>query len=156
MTSILLKGIELCYLSQILIHFSFFRDTQPIWQQEIQHLQRRWNWFRDPIRLRIHVWIPIYWYLLCKYCLNVSTTPITAMGCRQCLPLSVVHLKSKHCRIPHCRNGVVDTFGHSHPTHFGKNWMHGWIGQKDQQDLKWKSFGAIVQVASKWHCHFCK
>ena len=33
------------------------------------------------------------------------------MGCRQCLPLSVVHLKGKHCRKPHCRNGVVDTFG---------------------------------------------
>ena len=39
---------------------------------------------------------------------NVSTTPITAMGCRQGLPLSVVQLKSKHCRKPHCRNGVVD------------------------------------------------
>ena len=36
---------------------------------------------------------------------NVSTTPITAMGCRQCLPLYVVQLKGKHCR-----NGVVDTF----------------------------------------------
>ena len=29
------------------------------------------------------------------------------MGCRQCLPLSVVQLKSKHCRKPHCRNGAV-------------------------------------------------
>ena len=27
--------------------------------------------------------------------------------CRQCLPLSVVQLKGKHCRKPHCRNGVV-------------------------------------------------
>ena len=42
---------------------------------------------------------------------NVSTTPIMAMGCRQCLPLSVVHKKSKHYQKPHCRNGVVDTFG---------------------------------------------
>ena len=42
---------------------------------------------------------------------NVSTTPITAMGCRQCLSLSVVPLKGKHCRKPHCHNGVVDTFG---------------------------------------------
>ena len=41
---------------------------------------------------------------------NVSTTPITAMGCQQCLPFSVVQLKGKHCRKPHCRNGVVDTF----------------------------------------------
>ena len=38
----------------------------------------------------------------------VVTTPITAMVCRQCLPLSVVQLKSKHCQNPHCRNGVVD------------------------------------------------
>ena len=43
---------------------------------------------------------------------NVSTSPVMAMGCRQCLPLSVVQLKGKHCRRPHCRNGVVDTFGH--------------------------------------------
>ena len=49
---------------------------------------------------------------LSKICPNVSTTPIMAMGCQQCLPLSVVHLKGKHCRKPHCRNGVVDTFGH--------------------------------------------
>ena len=32
------------------------------------------------------------------------------MGCQQCLPPSVVQLKGKHCRKPHCRNGVVDTF----------------------------------------------
>ena len=43
---------------------------------------------------------------------NVSKTPITAMGCQQCLPLGVVQLKGKHCRKPHCRNGVVDTFEH--------------------------------------------
>ena len=43
---------------------------------------------------------------------NVSTTPITAMVCRQCLPLSVVQLKGKHCPKPYCLNGVVDTFGH--------------------------------------------
>ena len=35
-----------------------------------------------------------------------------AMGCQQCLPLSVVQLKGKHCRKPHYHNGVVDTFGH--------------------------------------------
>jgi hypothetical protein len=46
-----------------------------------------------------------------RKCPNISTTPITAMGCRQCLPLSVVQLKGKHCRKPHCRNGVVDMFG---------------------------------------------
>ena len=41
---------------------------------------------------------------------NISTNPIMAMGCWQCLSLSVVQLKGKHCRKPHCRNGVVDTF----------------------------------------------
>ena len=49
---------------------------------------------------------------LMLYGLNASTTPITAMGCRQCLPLNVVQLKGKHCRKTHCRNGVVNTFGH--------------------------------------------
>ena len=46
-----------------------------------------------------------------KFSWNVSTTPNTAMGCRQCLLLSVVQLKGKHCRKPQCRNGVVDMFG---------------------------------------------
>ena len=32
------------------------------------------------------------------------------MGCRQYLSLSVVQVKVKHCRKPHCRNGAVDTF----------------------------------------------
>ena len=41
---------------------------------------------------------------------NIPTTPITAMGCQQCLPPSVVQLKGKHCWKPHCRNGVVNTF----------------------------------------------
>ena len=45
-----------------------------------------------------------------RSCTNVSTTPITAMGCRQCLPLHVVQLKGKHCQKTYCRNGVVDTF----------------------------------------------
>ena len=35
------------------------------------------------------------------------------MGCRKCLPHSVVQLKGKHCQKPHCRNEVVDTFGHT-------------------------------------------
>ena len=29
-----------------------------------------------------------------------STTPIMAMGCWQCLPLSVIQLKGKHCQNP--------------------------------------------------------
>ena len=68
---------------------------------------------------------------------NVSTTPITAMGCRQCLPLSVVQLKGKHCRKPHCCNGVVDTFGQCRDftkefscTVFDKNNDRKWNEQK--------------------------
>ena len=63
--------------------------------------------------------LPYFWFWVAfksctmpldqSHCPNVSTTPITAMGCRQCLPLSVVKLKGKHCRKPHC----VDTFGPS-------------------------------------------
>ena len=56
-----------------------------------------------------------------SYCPNVSTTPITAMGCWQCLPLSVVQQKGKHCRKPHCPNGVVETFGHFLPMKTWKN-----------------------------------
>ena len=41
---------------------------------------------------------------------NVYTTPIKAIGCRQCLPISIVQMNGKHCRKPHCRNGVVNTF----------------------------------------------
>ena len=41
---------------------------------------------------------------------NVSTTPITAIRCRQCLSLGFVQLKGKHCQKTHCRNGVVGTF----------------------------------------------
>ena len=57
---------------------------------------------------------PINWFELVQQswqCPNVSTTPIMAMGCQQCLPLSVVQLKGKHFRKPHCLNGVVDTLG---------------------------------------------
>ena len=32
----------------------------------------------------------------------------TAMGCRQCLPLSDIQLKGKHCRKPNCHNGGVE------------------------------------------------
>ena len=40
------------------------------------------------------------------YSPNVSTIPITAMGCQQCIPFSVVKLKGKHCQKPYCRNGA--------------------------------------------------
>ena len=38
-------------------------------------------------------------------------SPITVMGCWQCLPLSVIQLKGKHCPKRHYCTGVVDKFG---------------------------------------------
>ena len=77
------------------------------------------------------------------YCSNVSTTPVTAMGCRQCLPLSVVQLKGKHCRKPQCRNGVVDTFGHY------------WVLMSTNKGLndKLKSYYSFLRfILVKWQC----
>ena len=63
---------------------------------------------------------------------NVSTTPIMAMECRQCLSLSVFQLKGKHFRKLHCRNEVVDTLGlgpfilrtQLRDPHFTQNYVH--------------------------------
>ena len=66
-------------------------SKNPLLQQQQQDYRNRYNLINRP-------------------CPNVSTTPNTAMGCRQCLPLIVVQLKGKHCPKPHCCNGVVDTF----------------------------------------------
>ena len=50
---------------------------------------------------------------------NVSKIPISATGCRT-VYLCVVQLKGKHCRKTHCRNGVVDMFGHGYVSWMGK------------------------------------
>ena len=55
----------------------------------------------------------LIWDDCITYSLNVSRAPIMAIGYRQCLPLSVVQLKVKHFQKTHCRNGVVDTIGHT-------------------------------------------
>ena len=60
--------------------------------------------------VKLNLYVTYYVMIkFCVHCPNVSTTPIRAMECRQCLPLSVVQLKGK----PHRLNGVVDTSGHS-------------------------------------------
>ena len=62
-----------------------------------------------------HGWHTIFWLWkqrALKHRSNVSTTPITAMGCQQHLPLSVVQLKGKHWWKPYCGNGVVHMFKH--------------------------------------------
>ena len=65
---------------------------------KISHIPRIDIWYTAH-RCVLQVSFPVD-LLLCP---NVSTTPITAMGCWQSLPLSVVQLKGKHCRKPHCR-----------------------------------------------------
>ena len=100
-------------------------------------------------------------------CLHVSITPIIAMGCRQCLPLSVVQLKGKHCRKPHCRNGVVDTFGHFLlltffdnfnflSTLFSKMEVVFWQNlHKCTQDLK-NFIRQVIVLEHKWRpCKMC-
>ena len=54
-----------------------------------------------------------------RECPNVSTTPITAMGCRQCLPLSVVQLKDKHCQKTHCHKVMGFQICSGHGSWFG-------------------------------------
>ena len=63
---------------------------------------------KDPKKKGMYILIKVA--LVDIPCPNVSTTPIMVMGCWQCLPLSVVKLKGKHCRNPNCRNGIVDSF----------------------------------------------
>ena len=83
-----------------------------------QSMTKTWLWFRietdteskNGRKFRPDQNHQIFQTIAMSHGLNVSTTPITAMGCRQCLPLSVVQLKGKHCQKTHCRNGVVDTF----------------------------------------------
>ena len=69
---------------------------------------------------------------------TVSTTPIMAMGCRKFLPLSVVPRKDNHCGKCHCRNAVVDTFGHSPPNQgfMQENVQKGDFLKKSLQELK--------------------
>ena len=68
----------------------------------------------DPFEIESCLWKPIS----CTF-LQLSTTFIDTartylqLPLRQCLPHSVVQLKGKHCRKPHCRYWVVDTFGHN-------------------------------------------
>ena len=58
---------------------------------------------------------------------NVSATLIMGMGCQQCLLLSVVQLKGNHCPKPHCRNGMVGTFGQGLVVEYLIN--NGWEGK---------------------------
>ena len=66
---------------------------------------------------------------------NLSTTTITAMGCCQCLSLSVVQLKSKHCQknqLPPWGSGYVQA-------------STGWIFAK-------LSNGPFWQMTNLWLC----
>ena len=56
--------------------------------------------------------------VLTRHSLNVSTTPLRQWSFWQCLPFSWTTLRYKHCLHPINVMGVVDTFGHSHPSPF--------------------------------------
>ena len=73
-----------------------------------------WSFFEHIIVYYIFVNYFVNYFIVMFWRLSpsVSTSPITAMGCRQCWPLSVFQLKGKHCRKANYRNGVLDTFGH--------------------------------------------
>ena len=77
-------------------------------------------------------------------------------GVPQCLPLSVVELKVKHCRKPHCCNGVVDTFGPDVLTIFRANsvkYVHRFkeIFCIVRRILLQKVFEHIVYYGLCWH-----
>ena len=59
-------------------------------------------------------------------------------GCRQCLPL-----KGKHCRKPHCRNGVVDMFGHWQSVTKWQIFSHCDIRPQEIQSSIWREFLAV-------------
>ena len=111
------RPLELLLATRIVFSFKFFtRVMKTPWGESRS--------FFHALYLFIPACFPIGEYskreILSSHSPNVSTTPITAMECRQCLPLSDVQLKGKHCRKPHCRkphcrNGVIDTFGHTAP-----------------------------------------
>ena len=96
---------------------AFQHSQQPIFSQLLNLQEKCWRFLKHIKWLSWNNYIQFWGFKYSNITSspNVSTTPIMAMGCRQCLPLSVVQLKGKHCRKPHCRNGVVDTFGHRCP-----------------------------------------
>ena len=80
--------------------------------QYVLNRQYFWKWTKtNPMKLHKS---PASWslYFNRPYGHQIKKTLPCEMGCRKCLPLSVVQLKGKHCWKPHCLNGVVDMFGH--------------------------------------------
>ena len=79
------------------------------------------------------------------------------MGCRQCLPFSVVQLKGKHWRKTHCRNGVVDTFDPSLPR--GEETMNKKCSCNDELNLvpfKWKARDFSIHPHISKREDYCK
>ena len=81
-----------------------------------------------------------------------STTPITAMGCRQCLPLSVVQLKGKHCRKPHCQGCLKKQ---NYPLRlsalkFSQNWIKFENFRNHKKCQKMMVFGRFFKVSWFW------
>jgi hypothetical protein len=71
------------------------------------------------------------------------------MGCRQCLPLSVVQLKGKHYRKPHCRNGAVDTFRPSLVLNIFSILYCCWFKPDSSKTIKYPYLPATAAVAAE-------
>ena len=81
------------------------------------------------------------------------------MVCRQYLPLSIFQLKGKHCQKSHCRNGVVDKFGHMQNwqklfhSPFGPSNMHSKLYSCRDQPLAQEGIKYIkAKEQSKAYC----
>ena len=118
---IVLSGEQLCFVHGLQMPREEIAITAPSkiqsksqifrYGRSIFCLPHRPN-FSDIFDLCLH-WVSVVRAVTCfnapnftVYCPNVSTTPIMSMGCQQCLPLSVVQLKGKHCRKTHCHMGL--------------------------------------------------
>ena len=102
------KLFKYCLMHQTAFSVALWGSFQEDYKGALESGPLRWktNKLKQLLTLK-HFYILINCFVQSP---NVSTTPITAMRCRQCLPLSVVQLKGKHSRKPYCCNGVVDTF----------------------------------------------
>ena len=67
------------------VTFKLFRMLKPVCSKKQQKKSQPRNWSH------------VYGTSRGSECPKVSTTPIMAMGCQQCLPLNVFKMKGNHC-----------------------------------------------------------
>ena len=87
-----------------------------------RHMQLPFLW------LGLHISITYLDFINKTYSLKACASPITALGCHQCLSLCVVQLKCKHCRRPIPVMGLAHAFQHCQLTLF--------IGKQNKENLE--------------------